>query len=288
MSHPSGELILDQYQVIGEVWTPAPARAWVVLRPQTQTNHLVYHLGPFDHVDERRRLAEWVDAVARARESHLLDIESFTLGHARDAWLVAPYTGNHHDLVRLPEVVEKRGGQLPSFEVERAVGQLLDALDAAHEAGLAHGPIAPEEVLVDRRGRLTLELFALRRRLDGLRASNAELRRDEVRSIVELGYKLLTGIDAASPPIPAGRLIRRIPRGWDSWFAAGLDPTRGFDSPLAAAAALPSSIGADTAETTDTGMRAVLGRLRASLRDRASEPAPNGAEPDASEVSRAT
>lgn len=262
--------ILGRYQVIRQAWTPAPAEAWVVLRPDTQTNHLAYRVGPFDQPDDRRRVSEWVDSMLKLRPSHVLPVDAFSFGVQRDAWLVTPYTGNQLELVRLPAVVESRGGQLPPFEVERAVAQLLDALDAGHGGGLAHGPLDSAEVLVDRHGRLTVELFGLRRRLDGLRASDAELRRDEVRSVVELGYRLLTGIDAASPPIPVSRLIRRLPRGWDAWFGVGLDPTRGFDSAAAALDALPS-VDADTVEAPESGVLAMLGRLRSSLREKSGE-----------------
>lgn len=265
MSHLSRALILDQYHLITEVWTPAPAKAWAVLCHATQTNHVVYQIGPFDHPDERRRVSEWVDAVARVRPSHLLPVQSYTLGQHRDAWVVTPYTGNQHALLRLPELVESRGGQLPAFEVERAVAQLLDALDAARHAGLTHGPLDAREVLVDRHGRLWVELFGLRRRLEGLRGSNAELRRDEVRSVVELAYRLLTGIDAAWPLISPGRLVRRLPKGWDAWCATGLDPSRGFEHAAAALAALPS-LAAEPAEGADSGVLSVLTRLRAARR----------------------
>ncbi len=134
----------------------------------------------------------------------------------------------------------RRGGQLSPDEAERAVTQLLEAVESAHTAGVRHGPIGLAEVLIDRRGSLLVELYGLERAMRGLGAGDAELARDEVRSVVEIGYQLITGLRAEAPLIPADRLVKKLDVLWARWLAHGLDPAGGFETVDEAIAALPS------------------------------------------------
>jgi hypothetical protein len=94
---------------------------------------------------------------------------------------------------------------------------------------------------VDRRGSLAIELYGLRRRLLGSGDRPAtEVGRDEVRSIVAIGYELLTGLSAEDPRIEATRLIPKLDRRWDEFFAEGLDPLAGFLTAGDALGSLPS------------------------------------------------
>ncbi|HEU5149436.1 MAG TPA: serine/threonine-protein kinase [Iamia sp.] len=52
-------------------------------------------------------------------------------------------------------------GPLPPTEVARVGSEVADALEAAHAAGIVHGDITPDDVLVGRRGRALLTDFAI-------------------------------------------------------------------------------------------------------------------------------
>jgi hypothetical protein len=98
-----------------------------------------------------------------------------------------------------------------------------------------------DEVVVDRRGSLAVELYGLRRRLGTLwRRTAGEVAKDEVRSIVEIGYTLITGLSSDEPRIPATRLFPRLDRRWDDWFNEGMDPLGGFTTAEEALSNLPS------------------------------------------------
>ncbi|MFG0259162.1 MAG: hypothetical protein ACF8LK_02325, partial [Phycisphaerales bacterium JB041] len=111
--------------------------------------------------------------------------------------------------------------------------------------------------LVDRHGSLLIELYGVARALAGLEGMNGELVRDEVRSVVEIAYRLLTGIEADEPRIPVGRLVKRIPRGFEQWVETGLDPTGGYQTAQDAIDALAES----KAEPETSRVRTVLGRF---------------------------
>ncbi|GIW73849.1 MAG: hypothetical protein KatS3mg103_0371 [Phycisphaerales bacterium] len=94
---------------------------------------------------------------------------------------------------------------------------------------------------MDRCGTAMIEMLGVARSLEGLVGFSTEVQRDEIRSVVELGFTCLTGHDAATVGLPASKLVRRLDPAWDDFFAHGLDPIEGFDTAEQAIEALPSS-----------------------------------------------
>ena len=146
-------------------------------------------------------------------------------------------------------------------EAERAVMQVLEAFHDATAQRQHHGPITMDEVLVDRHGSLVVELFGMSRLVRGLTVGNSELVRDEVRSVVEMGYQLITGLPAEEPFIPAGRLVKKLDPAWDDWFDRGLDPAEGFASAAEAIASLPSQSVIIETKRAGGSVRTILDRL---------------------------
>ena len=107
----------------------------------------------------------------------------------------------------------KPGGQFEPCEVRHAIDHLLSALQGAREAGIAHGPVRMDEVLVDRRSRLLVELVGVGAALSGQEPDE----RDEVRSVVAIAGELLTGVP--SPDGTAFRSLRgRTGHRWRAWL----------------------------------------------------------------------
>lgn len=250
------------------LWSgPAQPDRFLALHEHKQTSHVAYRFPPARTKAEETRLVAAVEACALVEHPHLLKIEQFTFDIAGQGWIVTPFPGDADGLRTLARLLREKGGQMSPTEVERAVVQLLGAVEAAHAGGLHHGTIALDEVLVDRRGAVMVELYGVATALrtltpGGVARAGAEGVRDEVRSVVEIGYQLVTGLRAEEPIIPAGRLVRKLDPRWDAWFERGLDPSRGFDSAAAAAAALPSSPTRTEPARPATGVRGVLARFR--------------------------
>jgi hypothetical protein len=261
---------------------PQPDR-FLALHEDNQTSHVAYRFGPLGGKAEEARLVAAVESASLLDHPHTLKIQQFTFDITGQAWVITPFSGDADGLRSLNRLLREKGGQMSPTEAEQAVRQLLEVIALAHgggmlqpppsglvdgfglaggSAGLAravpcHGPISMDEVLVDRRGSLLIELYGLARALhDGQRATMESLR-DEIRSVVEIGYQLITGLRAEHPLIPAGRLVRRLDAKWDEWLNRGLDPSAGFDTADAALMALPSNARAGGARVVVVGGREV-------------------------------
>jgi serine/threonine protein kinase len=250
------------------------AERWMALHEQTLSTHLAYRFTLKDERVESRRFLSALESLEQLRHPHLLPVEKFALGGASapGAWVVTPFTGNLDGLVTLSSLLQQKGGRMPANEVERAILQLLEAVEFSHEAGHVHGPMRADEVLVDPRGSLSIEFYGLRRRMAGMmERTGPDAAKDEIRSIVEIAYLLVTGLSADEPRIKAERLVARLDRRWDDWFDAGLDPLGGFSSAGEAAAMLPSNR-RDLDFNVKFGgvkfgpVKTVIGRVRRALR----------------------
>jgi serine/threonine protein kinase len=216
------------------------AERWLALNESLHSAHVAHRFRMVDRSEERRLVAA-VEALSNLSHPHILPVEQFTLGIAGAAWIVTPFTGSHDGLVTLSRLLVDKGGRMEAAEVDRALVQVLAAVEYAHDSGLQHGELSADEIVVDRRGSLAIEHYGLARRLSGSQDAASEVVRDEVRSIVELGYRLLTGRSAEEPRIVASRLVPRLDARWDDWFEEGLDPMLGFATAEEALAALPGS-----------------------------------------------
>jgi serine/threonine protein kinase len=239
------------------------AERWLAVNEGAHSAHVAHRFRMGDRAEERRLVAA-VESLSRLSHQHILPVEQFTLGIAGAAWVVTPFTGSHDGLVTLARLVQDKGGRMPASEVDHALAQLLEAVEYAHECGVQHGELHLDEIVVDRRGSLAIEHYGLQRRLSGSQDLASEVIRDEVRSIVELGYTLLTGLSAEEPRIVASRLIPRLDRRWDEWFEEGLDPMLGFASAAEALGALPGS--RRGIEGRGGSVVTVISRVRRALR----------------------
>lgn len=265
---PTAAFGLGDHSPLGHARPPQPHR-YLALHASDNTSHVAYRFPAVPLGPEQRRFQAAAEHAAGLAHPHILKIQQVgldTLGHP---WLITPFTGDVDGLRTLAKLQNEKGGQLEPLEVERATEQLLSAAAAAHAAATPHGPLAIDEVLVDRHGCVLIELYALARLLRSPSAPptagrpsapSFELVRDEVRSIVELAYLLITGLRAEEPVIPAGRIVPRLDPRWNAWLAQGLDPSRGFDTAEQALAALPARV--ITAPRL-ARVRHALGRLRA-------------------------
>jgi len=258
---------LGPYRLLRPLEPSAIAERWVGLHEREQSTYMLHLFEPCHDRADERRLIKAMEQLEPLQHAHLLPVLHYAIVPAGRPWAVTPYLGSQVGLVTLESLRLEKGGAMPLVEVERVMSQLLLAVCRAHEHAVHHGPIGAQEILVDRSGSVSVEMYGVRRLLDGLADANDEIRRDEVRSVVELAYFLLTGLSPEEPRIPAGRLVRRLPSAWDAWIEEGLSAVEGFDSAAHALAALPGYV-AEDAEAGANTVRTVIGRVRSALAPR--------------------
>lgn len=220
---------LGPYRLLKPLRPSELSERWRAVHDVERTSHVVHRFQLTRFGITPRGFLESVERAASVREPHVLEIEKYCLAEPGWACVVTPYTGNADGLLPLSVLLEAKGGQASPIEGERTATQLLAACMAGAEVGVSHGPISMDEVLVDRHGRLQVEFYGLRAMLLGQR-TGPEFVRDEVRSIAEITYRVVTGIAPVEPRIRASRLVRKLEKRFDAWIEAGLSPTLGFES----------------------------------------------------------
>lgn len=132
------------------------------------------------------------------------------------------------------DILLTREGPLPPRRAAWLVAEVADSLAEAHDAGLAHGSLTPENVLVDQHGQVRLIGFGVEAALRGLPPGRTNV--DEI-DLAGLLYCTLTGRWAgvsasAVPPAPElhGEVLRPrrvragIPRVLDALCDQVLNP----------------------------------------------------------------
>ncbi|MFO0834667.1 MAG: hypothetical protein U0638_06840 [Phycisphaerales bacterium] len=250
------------YRLIRRLADAPLGERWIARHELNHTAHTVYRLTKrFDRAAQARFLSAASESTYK--HPHLLDIQEFAFDLQGRACLVTPFTGNHLGLVTLGSLVEMKGGRMSPSEAERATLHLLGALLHTHASGgPSHGPIAIDEVLVDKHGRAIIELYGLSQRIAASAAPARAMAADEIRSVGQIAYRLLTGLPAEEPMIPAGRLIKKLPEAWDRWFERALDAAGGFESAERAIEQLPSNVKTPEAPAAFPTVRVVLDKFR--------------------------
>jgi serine/threonine protein kinase len=232
----------------------------LALHELDHTSHVIHRPSGRDRFEQRRFLAI-AQAAQRLNHPHILPIEDFGLDARGYPWLVTPFTGDATGLWSLEAHLRAKGGYLSPLEARQAVMHLCEASAHAHAAGAAHGPLVMDEVHVDRRGSLLIEFYGLSRmrRTGETLLTDPALRQAEVRSIVRIGYQLVTGLLPEAPIIAASRVVSGLDPAWDAWFETGLGDT-GFKSAAHAASALSDST-ASTRTVAGGAVRSAIRRL---------------------------
>jgi hypothetical protein len=257
------------YKVIRLLGSTRGVSRFVVLCTKTDTNRLLYRFPNLSHHQQRRNLFDAMVTMSTLDHPHLLRIESASYDDRGRLCVITPYTGNHDGLVTLTDLIAQRG-KLGVIEASRAIEHLLAASVYANASQISHGPVSPDHVLVDRYGSIQVELYAYPALGQREPQNTNALIADEIRSIVEIAYTLITGLSVSADRLSPSRLFKRLDRNWDAWFDIGLDPIDGFEDAQHALNALPTHEGCEDWLTSRSPKRsqahlsAMIRRFRAA------------------------
>jgi hypothetical protein len=213
-----GDVLADRYLLVDLLSESGNGRFWRAL-DQTLERHVAVHVvaGDDDHAAAMMAAARSSATVHDRRILRVLDVdERDGLCYVVNEW------GSGTSLDRLVSAEGPLGARRAAW----IVSEVAHALAAAHDAGVAHGRLVPENVLIDESGVIRLIGFSVDAALLGLPPGRVS---SDVGDLAGLLYFLLTGKWAGvsrsavpSAPLEAGRVLRPrqvkagVPRDLDS------------------------------------------------------------------------
>lgn len=161
MAQRSDTSIAGRYRLLSELGSGAMGTVWRAHDERLSRPVAVKELRPPAELsdDERsvfyRRTLREARTPAQLKHPSIIDVYDVVVEHGRP-WIAM-------ELIEAPNLDQliERDGPLPPAKVAEIAKQLLDALAAAHAAGVLHRDIKPSNVLVTESGRVVLTDFGL-------------------------------------------------------------------------------------------------------------------------------
>jgi serine/threonine protein kinase len=155
--------VLDKYEVLQKVGEGGMATVYRG-RHMTLDRHVaikVLHPHLSSSTRNRKRFAREARAIEHLRHDNILEIFDYSGADAEDCYIVTEFVGGQ----TLSAMLDERG-RFPS-EVTALIGiALADALDYAHNSGVLHRDLKPDNVMVRDDGTVKLMDFGIARFLD--------------------------------------------------------------------------------------------------------------------------
>lgn len=148
------KLLAGRYRIGPRLGTGAAAQVFRAEDTRLGRPVAIKLLDPRGPLADAGRLAEEAQALAAVRHPRVLAVLDHGV-HGGRPYLVLRFAEGGSLLARL------RGGPLAHGRVLDLAGQVLDALEACHQAGVLHRDLKPENVLLDGEGRVLLSDFGL-------------------------------------------------------------------------------------------------------------------------------
>lgn len=175
---------------------------WASVHEVTGTSHLVYQLqGPARDKFTIRKFLRAAEGAGGVSVPHGLGISSYALQASGTACLVTAYPGDLGGVTTLAQLVRAKGGRLGSHEVARAAEHLMEAFAHGEASGRWHGAFDMDGCVVDRGGRVAVELFGFAAHWMGSAKEGERLGAAQRRSLA----------------IAAREMLGAAPAAWEAW-----------------------------------------------------------------------
>ncbi|MGI5321046.1 serine/threonine-protein kinase [Actinomadura nitritigenes] len=150
MAEDAGQLLVGRYRLSALLGQGGMGAVWRAHDERLGRDVAVKELRLPDLLDPGRR-ASWIArldrearAAARLRHPGIITVHDLISGPDDRPWIVMElvHGPSLHDVIR-------SGGPLPAERAARIGSQILDALEAAHQAGVTHRDLKPANILLD-------------------------------------------------------------------------------------------------------------------------------------------
>jgi serine/threonine protein kinase len=170
------------------------AERWLLRDPSDGAPFLGYRLTPSAGPPSGRGLQLATEILTGLRHRHILSPIASETTRDGGRWLVARFPGDYEGLRRLTTMLGARPERrLEPLEAAWIAQHTLAAIRYAHERGVAHGQMTLDDLVVDRRGGVMVELYGVARRLRDRPVADEHDRADEIRSAMGVVFQALTG-----------------------------------------------------------------------------------------------
>ncbi|WP_299053103.1 hypothetical protein [uncultured Nocardioides sp.] len=183
-----GDVLADRYLLVDLLTESGGGRFW-----RAHDRVLARHVAMHVVAEDDPRAPDLLDAARRSAtvaDRHLLRVLD---AEQRDGLC---YVVNEWGHGRSLDIVLGAEGPLTPRRAAWLVREAAEGVGVGHAAGVAHGNLVPENLLIDRSGAVRLIGFAVDGALRGLEAS----RESDVRALAGLLYAALTGRWPGPPP----------------------------------------------------------------------------------------
>ncbi|HMC15024.1 MAG TPA: HDOD domain-containing protein [Albitalea sp.] len=157
LANPSGPAMLGRFELRRVLGKGAQATVWLGFDPRLEREVAVKLMRPAAGTDAAA-VNQWLQearAVSRLTHPHIVPVFEADM-HQQQPYLVFEYVAGR----TLAEHLKARGA-LPPREAAQLMLGVLDALQAAHAAGVVHRDLKPSNILVDGAGRARVMDFGI-------------------------------------------------------------------------------------------------------------------------------
>ncbi|MZD08006.1 protein kinase, partial [Streptomyces sp. SID5785] len=156
-----GRLVAGRYRVVGRLGRGGMGTVWRAVDETLRREVAVKELRSFSDADardlaeQRLRMEREARAAARVRHPGVVAVHDVTEHEGRPVIVMELVDGPSLD-----DLLRERGALGPA-EAARIGAQVMDALAAAHAAGVLHRDVKPGNILLERSGRVVLTDFGI-------------------------------------------------------------------------------------------------------------------------------
>lgn len=159
-----GKLLADRYRLLEKVGEGGAAEVFRARDQRLDRTVAIKLLRPQFSYDEPSRKRFVIEAKTAAGIAHPNIVDIYDFGETDDGsmFIAMQFVQG----ANLKDVLQKRG-RLSSAETISIIRQACYALQAAHERGLIHRDVKPQNILIDRQGHVHLTDFGIVKALSG-------------------------------------------------------------------------------------------------------------------------